>query len=496
MKLSRWALLAVAAPMLVAGCGSFSKAMSAHTNVVARAAGKELRVDEAATLLAANPQIPADPQVVRLLAEMWVDYTLLATAAAEDTTLAVIDLDKLIEPEREQRVIQRLLQQAIRPDTTFTDAELAAAWSREGPGSEVRARHILLRVPAEATPAQRDSVKKLAEALRARAQGGEDFGRLATQYSEDPGSKANGGDLGFFGRGRMVPAFDEAAFALAAGQLSPVVETPFGYHVIRVEERREQALGANREQFRGYMAGKAMQDAQTRFVDSLSNAAKVRVEPGATKVAKELAQQSNLSLRGRAAERTIVAYNGGEVTAGELANVIRTVPAQNRGGIADAPDEQIEATLKQLATRELLLAEAKRRNLTMSQASSDSLRSQARQAIREVVRLSGFGGRRIPKGAAGNEAIQAEVRALIQGVITGQRQAPPLGPLGIALQDAYGADVNDGAFTKVIEKMKAIRATQPAATPPVPGPGVPMPGQGVPQGQPQQAPPAPTAPKQ
>ena len=68
--------------------GASGEAMTAHTDVVARAAGKELRVEEAPQMLAANPQVPADPQVVRALADLWVDYTLLATAVAEDTSLA------------------------------------------------------------------------------------------------------------------------------------------------------------------------------------------------------------------------------------------------------------------------------------------------------------------------------------------------------------------------------------------------------------------------
>jgi hypothetical protein len=71
-----------------------------------------------------------------------------------------------------------------------------------------------------------------------RLKAGEDFVALAKQYSTDPGSKENGGDLGWFGRGRMVPEFEKAAFALQPGQISEVVESPFGFHIIRVDERR------------------------------------------------------------------------------------------------------------------------------------------------------------------------------------------------------------------------------------------------------------------
>src|SRR5690606_27887703 len=157
MKLFRWRMVAAATPFLLSACGGLGEAMSAHTDVVARAAGKELKVQQAAELLAANPQIPAEPEMVRALADVWVEYTLLATALAEDSTLAAIDLDSFIEPAREMALIAKLHDEVIRADTTFTDEQLEERWLTEGPGVEVRARHILLRPPPEATPEQRDS---------------------------------------------------------------------------------------------------------------------------------------------------------------------------------------------------------------------------------------------------------------------------------------------------------------------------------------------------
>jgi parvulin-like peptidyl-prolyl isomerase len=79
------------------------------------------------------------------------------------------------------------------------------------------------------------------EGLLARVRAGEDFSKLADQFTEDPSGKGRGGDLGWFGRGMMVKPFDEAAFALKQGEVSGVVETVFGYHIIKVDERRAQA---------------------------------------------------------------------------------------------------------------------------------------------------------------------------------------------------------------------------------------------------------------
>lgn len=104
---------------------------------------------------------------------------------------------------------------------------------------QVRARHILIRVEEGADEATKAAARQRAEAVLARAKAGEDFAALATESSDDS-SAARGGDLGFFRRGLMVPPFEEAAFAMQPGEISDIVETQFGYHVIRVEERTEE----------------------------------------------------------------------------------------------------------------------------------------------------------------------------------------------------------------------------------------------------------------
>ena len=86
-----------------------------------------------------------------------------------------------------------------------------------------------------------------AEEILRRVRAGEDFAALAGQFSEDPGSRAQGGDLGWFGRGMMVKPFEDAAFALKPGEVSEVVESPFGYHIIKLEERRGGQAGAAEE---------------------------------------------------------------------------------------------------------------------------------------------------------------------------------------------------------------------------------------------------------
>ena len=120
------------------------------------------------------------------------------------------------------------------------------------PEEEVRARHVLVADEGEA------------KAIAARLKGGEDFAKVAAEVSTDPGSKTDGGDLGFFTRDRMVAPFAEAAFAAKPGEITGPVQSQFGWHVIKVEERRTKPVppfDELKEQIEQYLTRKAQQDA-------------------------------------------------------------------------------------------------------------------------------------------------------------------------------------------------------------------------------------------
>jgi hypothetical protein len=253
--------------------------------------------------------------------------------------------------------INRALERLVPPISSPTDAELAEVWVRDGYNTNVRARHILFSLPAGATLAERERVRQQAEAIRARAAGGEDFGALARQYSADPRGK-QGGDLGFFGRHRMVEAFECAAFALKPGQVSGVVETPFGYHVIKVEERREIPMG-DKAAFRKFVMSHARDLAVSRFVNKLRVSASLEVQSGAENLARGLAKQPNKRLRGWGAKRALVRYRGGKLTVGQLASVFTRANSQQLAQITNASDAALREFLKHQASGNLIWIEAR-----------------------------------------------------------------------------------------------------------------------------------------
>lgn len=144
----------------------------------------------------------------------------------------------------------------------------------------VRARHILIGKNASAGEEEKKKLKEKAEAVLKKLKEGQDFAKTANEMSDDPGTKDKGGDLDFFPRGTMIPAFEEAAFALKPGEMSGIVETEFGYHIIKVEEKKEAVLEPY-EKIRDKVKEKALQErkkaAVSEFVEKALKEAKAEV---------------------------------------------------------------------------------------------------------------------------------------------------------------------------------------------------------------------------
>ncbi|MGE5840431.1 MAG: peptidylprolyl isomerase [Deltaproteobacteria bacterium] len=148
----------------------------------------------------------------------------------------------------------------------------------------VKASHVLIRVNPGASDDEKKKAREKAEAALKRIKDGEDFAKVASEVSEDPGSKTKGGDLGFFSKGRMVKPFEDAAFALKPGQLSDVVESPFGFHVIKVEDKKEAAIepyDAVKDKVREKVTADMRKAKVEEFIDKAMKDAKVELKPEA-----------------------------------------------------------------------------------------------------------------------------------------------------------------------------------------------------------------------
>ncbi|MCK4236175.1 MAG: peptidylprolyl isomerase [Candidatus Krumholzibacteria bacterium] len=139
----------------------------------------------------------------------------------------------------------------------------------------VKSSHILIKVGKDESEKEKAEKRRKAAKILREIEDGADFAELASKYSDCP-SKSKGGDLGYFGRGRMVPAFEDVAFSLGVGNVSDIVETDFGYHIIKIydhEKARTIPFEEARKDITAFLDNKRNQDAMTAYVDNLRSAA-------------------------------------------------------------------------------------------------------------------------------------------------------------------------------------------------------------------------------
>jgi parvulin-like peptidyl-prolyl isomerase len=198
---------------------------------------------------AAVKTLPAEYQTFAMgpgkkqFADDYLRMKLLAAEGMKNNLDKSPEVTKQLELMRENLVATEQLKR-IESTVTVTDAELKKAYDDNKKDYEqVKARHILIAF--KGSPAAQKSKKQLtdaeakakAEELRKKLVAGADFAEMAKKESDDVESGKNGGDLGAFGHGQMVPEFEQAAFNAKPGEITPVVKTQFGYHIIKVDEK-------------------------------------------------------------------------------------------------------------------------------------------------------------------------------------------------------------------------------------------------------------------
>lgn len=210
---------------------------------------KEFDQQALSQLVSAELLLQAGQKTVAKDIDKQVDDKLAQSKArfpkAEDFAKAIKELEmdeaELRDYTRRDLIITNFIEQTIVPKITVTEEDSKKFYDQNpdkfNRAETVRASHILLGVEAKASAEDKKKAREKAEKLRKDLAGGADFAALAKENSTCPSSQ-QGGDLGFFGKGQMVPAFEKAAFALKTGEVSDIVETQFGYHIIKLMEKK------------------------------------------------------------------------------------------------------------------------------------------------------------------------------------------------------------------------------------------------------------------
>lgn len=257
--------------MVVGACASGSFAQ--ENKVLATVNGAAITEADVKVALedlqAQYPNLPADQQNGVAL-EFLIEVKLAAQAGLAAKLDQSDDFKRKMAYARERILMERVLTAEAAKATT--DSAMKAYFDEQigqvKPAEEARARHILVEDEGEA--------KK----IHARVKAGEDFAKLAAEFSKDPGSGKEGGDLGFFTKDRMVPEFAEAAFKLKAGEISEPVKSQFGWHIIKLEELRLRPVPTF-EQVKERLAGALVNKAQSELVAKLRKDAKIEMKEAA-----------------------------------------------------------------------------------------------------------------------------------------------------------------------------------------------------------------------
>jgi len=192
---------------------------------------RQLLLDEAAKAKAAAPAGELDKELKAQYEQAGGEPAFLE--ALKTNGITIEHVKKSLE---EQILLQHFLEGVIAKEAVVKPEEIEKAYAEDKTAS---VRHILRLTQGKNAQEKAEILKKTEEIL-ARAKAGEDFAALAKEFSEDPGSKENGGLYEDFGRGAMVKPFEDASFSIPVGQISGIVETDYGYHIIQVVNRKKE----------------------------------------------------------------------------------------------------------------------------------------------------------------------------------------------------------------------------------------------------------------
>ena len=457
-------------------CDSFRDLFSAHADVAAEAGGQRLTPQRLGQIMNSGKGVKPTREAANFVANIWVDYALFAQAVA-DGKLPVdsASIAKAVWPEL-----------AELRGSHWHDS-LMARRSKIGPkdadsvyqANQVRVlQHILFRVAPNAAPAARTAAKKKADGALAQVKGGADFGTVASKLSEDPGSKADKGFLPPSPKGRFVPVFDSVGWALAPGAVSGVVETPFGYHIIK-----RPAPDAVRDRLTAYLVQSAGGRLDSIYMDSLAIKANIKVAKGAA-AAMRAASESPEEARG--SNKTLASFKGGELTVGEFLRWLQALPPQYGAQLRQADDSMLTQFAKVLSQNVLLLRQADSAKIEVTPAEWQSMAANYRGQLDTLRVEMGLDTASLWDSTVAardrNKVASVKVEEYFDRLVNGKSRLRPLpSALAALLRDRSSYKIFGAGIKRAVEIAEAERkktdSTAAKAGPLKPAPGpAPIPG--------------------
>jgi hypothetical protein len=472
MKRLALAAIAVGAMAQLVGCDS--GALGAHADTVAKAGSEELTVKKLSELLGAS-KVPLRKDVVRVVADLWVNYQLLAKAGAVGDSLNDAKaLDSALWAPIANARARKYFEVVSK---TFPTTMPADGEARYNNGEVLAASHILLRVPdKDVTPAMIAQVKTRADSLRKVLTAG-NFAQLAGKFSQDPGSAAQGGALGAFPSGAMVPQFETALKAIQPGEISPVVQTQFGFHIIY-----RPVYASVIPQVGQLMQQRGAAVAESTYWARLEAGNSVEVKKDVPKMARDIVGDLD---NYRTSSMVLGTSKRGDFTARQLVRWIDAYPPEQGliPQIQNAPDTIIPTLIKNFMRNELFLAQADSAKVDLSDQEKGQIRAEFRTLVINSWTQLGVAPNQLAdsgKTVAEREKVATgRVNAFLENMLVRDGAFVPIArSLDLMLRTRFpGAKIVDAGVDRALEAAQKLRgsadstraANRPASAVPMPG---------------------------
>jgi parvulin-like peptidyl-prolyl isomerase len=449
--------IAAAAALTLSACSNLKDALNAHTSWVARAGSAELSVTRLATLLGKS-RAPIRKDIAKSIANVWVDYQLLGVAAAHNDSLADTKLiDEAMWPAIANLKAKKWYDIVSK---TWGVEDTTAAQRQWASGDILAADHILL-LTQNMNDAQKVEVKRKIDAIRAKVNSA-NFAATAKANSQDTQTAPKGGSLGIFPKGTMVPEFEKALQALKPGEISPVIQTNYGFHIIRrptYDQVRSQLLVASR--------GRSVAVAESTYLANLEKAGKIEVKKDAAATLKAIANDPDAYRR----DNTVLATStAGKFTASRMVGWLETYPPNARiiDQIKQAPDSVLISIVKRLANNELVLKQADSAKITMDSAEIGQLHSSFVNAVKQAWSQLGITPPALQDSAKSDgdrEKLAAKrIDDYFERLV--QEKTPFVSvptPVANVLRMKFSYAFNDAGFDRAVEQASKIRNSADSA---------------------------------